>query len=73
MAIFVDSAGRTRAPRRRDPGADRTGLVLAQKFWIVPLFGTRKLEQLDENLGAIKVALSGGDLSEIKSDYVSPF
>jgi aryl-alcohol dehydrogenase-like predicted oxidoreductase len=40
--------------------------LLAQKPWIVPIPGSRKLERLDENLGAIDVELSSEDLSEIK-------
>ena len=38
--------------------------LLAQKPWIVPLFGTRKLDRLEENLGALSVALNVGDLDE---------
>jgi aryl-alcohol dehydrogenase-like predicted oxidoreductase len=41
--------------------------LLAQKPWIVPLFGTRKLERLDENLGALAVTLTADDLNEIKT------
>ncbi|NML31170.1 aldo/keto reductase [Paraburkholderia antibiotica] len=41
--------------------------LLAQKPWIVPLFGTRKVERLDENLGAFKIKLSAADLDEIQS------
>ena len=39
--------------------------LLAEKPWIVPLFGTRKLDRLDENLGSLSVALAAGDLDEI--------
>jgi aryl-alcohol dehydrogenase-like predicted oxidoreductase len=39
--------------------------LLAQKPWIVPIPGTRKLERLDENLGAAKVELTAEDLREI--------
>jgi aryl-alcohol dehydrogenase-like predicted oxidoreductase len=39
--------------------------VLAQKPWIVPIPGTRKLERLEENLGAASVELTGADLREI--------
>jgi aryl-alcohol dehydrogenase-like predicted oxidoreductase len=39
--------------------------LLAQKPWIVPLFGTRKLDRLDENLGSLSVTLTAADLSEI--------
>jgi aryl-alcohol dehydrogenase-like predicted oxidoreductase len=41
--------------------------LLAQKPWIVPLFGTRTLDRLDENLGALSVALTTDDLDEIKT------
>jgi len=40
--------------------------LLAQKPWIVPLFGTRKLDRFEENLGALSVALTVGDLDEIE-------
>jgi len=39
--------------------------LLAQKPWIVPLFGTRRLDRLDENLGALSVMLTTDDLDEI--------
>jgi aryl-alcohol dehydrogenase-like predicted oxidoreductase len=39
--------------------------LLAQKPWIVPIPGSRKLERLDENLGAAAIALTSNDLSEI--------
>ena len=39
--------------------------LMAQKPWIVPLFGTRKLERLEENLDAANVVLSSADLEEI--------
>jgi aryl-alcohol dehydrogenase-like predicted oxidoreductase len=41
--------------------------LLAQKPWIIPLFGTRRLERLDENLGALSVMLTADDLNEIKT------
>jgi len=40
--------------------------LLAQKPWIVPLFGTRKVDRLDENLGSLSVTLTAADLSEIE-------
>jgi aryl-alcohol dehydrogenase-like predicted oxidoreductase len=39
--------------------------LLTQKPWIVPLFGTRKLERLEENLGAMSVKLSADDLRQL--------
>ena len=39
--------------------------LLAQKPWIVPIPGTRKLHRLEENLGAADVELSADELTEI--------
>ncbi|MCB0134779.1 MAG: aldo/keto reductase [Caldilineaceae bacterium] len=39
--------------------------LLAQKPWIVPIPGTRKLERLDENIGAVNVQLTADYLGEI--------
>jgi aryl-alcohol dehydrogenase-like predicted oxidoreductase len=41
--------------------------LLARTPWIVPLFGTRTLGRLDENLGALSVELTAKDLGEIKT------
>lgn len=40
--------------------------LLAQKPWIVPLFGTRRLERFEENIGALNVVLTGEDLAAIE-------
>lgn len=39
--------------------------VMAQKPWIVPIPGTRSLDHLSENVGAVNVALTSDDLREI--------
>ncbi len=41
--------------------------LLAQKPWIVPIPGTRRLERLEENLGAATVDLSQQDLDDIEA------
>ena len=41
--------------------------LLAQKPWIVPIPGTRKLGRLEENLGAVAIELTPDDLREIDS------
>jgi aryl-alcohol dehydrogenase-like predicted oxidoreductase len=40
--------------------------LLAQKPWIVPIPGTRRLERMDENLGALAVDLTSDDLRDIE-------
>jgi len=39
--------------------------LLAQKPWIVPIPGTKRLERLEENIGGASVELSAADLREI--------
>jgi aryl-alcohol dehydrogenase-like predicted oxidoreductase len=39
--------------------------LLAQKPWIVPIPGTRKLERIEENIGAAAVELTADDRAEI--------
>jgi aryl-alcohol dehydrogenase-like predicted oxidoreductase len=39
--------------------------LLAQKPWIVPIPGTRKLERVEENIGAASVDLTHADRREI--------
>jgi aryl-alcohol dehydrogenase-like predicted oxidoreductase len=41
--------------------------LLAQRPWIVPIPGTRRLERLEENTGAVRVELTPGDLTEIET------
>ena len=41
--------------------------LLAQKPWIVPIPGSRKLSRLDDNIGAVTITLTAEDLSAIKA------
>ena len=41
--------------------------LLAQRPWIVPIPGTRRLERLEENIGAAGVDLTAEDLGEIEA------
>jgi aryl-alcohol dehydrogenase-like predicted oxidoreductase len=43
--------------------------LMAQKPWIVPIPGTRKIDHLNENLAAINVQLTPADLHEIESAF----
>ena len=63
---LVDLLGAVGARRGATPAQVALAWLLAQKPWIVPLFGTRKLERLNENLGALSVELTADDLAEIE-------
>jgi aryl-alcohol dehydrogenase-like predicted oxidoreductase len=49
------------------PGQIALAWLLAQKPWIVPIPGTRKLHRLEENIGAAEVELSTDELAEIEA------
>jgi aryl-alcohol dehydrogenase-like predicted oxidoreductase len=53
--------------KRATPAQIALAWLLAKKPWIVPIPGTTKLNRLEENLGALKVELTGDDLSAIES------
>jgi aryl-alcohol dehydrogenase-like predicted oxidoreductase len=48
------------------PAQIALGWLLAQKPWIVPIPGTTKRHRLKENLGAVELQLTDGDLREIE-------
>jgi aryl-alcohol dehydrogenase-like predicted oxidoreductase len=47
------------------PGQLALAWLLTQQPWIVPIPGTRRLERLDENLGAADLELTPEDLAEL--------
>jgi aryl-alcohol dehydrogenase-like predicted oxidoreductase len=47
------------------PGQLALAWLLAQRPWIVPIPGTRRLERLEENIAAADIELTAGDLREI--------
>jgi len=51
--------------KKATPAQIAIAWLLAQKPWIVPIPGTRKLERLEENIAAVEVELTPADLSEI--------
>ena len=64
MAV-VDLLKRIAEPKHATPAQIALAWLLAQKPWIVPIPGTRKLERLEENIGAASVELADAELHEI--------
>ncbi|MFZ1395482.1 MAG: aldo/keto reductase [Candidatus Promineifilaceae bacterium] len=62
----VELLERIGAQHNGTPGQIALAWLLAQKPWIAPIPGTRKLHRLDENLAAVNIKLSADDLSEIR-------
>ena len=64
---LVDLLGKFAEPKKATPAQVAIAWLLAQKPWIVPIPGTTKLHRLEENIGALAVKLTSGDLREIDS------
>ena len=66
---IVDLLKRFAAKKNATPAQIALAWLLAQKPWIVPIPGTRNMDHLDENLGAINVQLTPADLREIDTAF----
>ena len=64
---FVDVIRAMAERKKTAPARIALAWLLAQKPWIVPIPGTRKLERLEENLGAAELRLTPEDLREIET------
>jgi len=62
---LIDLLGNIAQRKKATPAQIALAWLLAQKPWIVPIPGTTKLNRLEENLGAIEVELTPGDLGDI--------
>ena len=65
--VVIDLLARIGEQKGATPAQIALAWLHAQKPWIVPIPGSRKLERLDENIGALAVELKPDDLREIKS------
>ncbi len=64
--VVIELLEKIGAQKGATPAQIALAWLLAQKPWIVPIPGSRKLERLDENIGAVKIELTANDLSEIE-------
>jgi len=62
---LVDLLGRIAERMEATPAQIAIAWLLAQRPWIVPIPGTTKLHRLEENVGAVSIELTPGDLREI--------
>jgi aryl-alcohol dehydrogenase-like predicted oxidoreductase len=62
---LVDLVTEIAARKSATPGQVALAWLLAQKPWIVPIPGTRRIERLDENLGAADLDLTPDDVAEL--------
>jgi aryl-alcohol dehydrogenase-like predicted oxidoreductase len=64
---LVDLLGGIAKRKKATPAQIALGWLLVQKPWIVPIPGTTKLNQLEENIGAVDIELMPDDLREIET------
>ncbi|TSJ43091.1 aldo/keto reductase [Mucilaginibacter corticis] len=62
---LVELLGKFAAEKDATPAQIALAWLLAQKPWIVPIPGTKKLSRLEENIGAVNVELTADDLQKI--------
>jgi aryl-alcohol dehydrogenase-like predicted oxidoreductase len=63
--ILVELIKKIAVGKDASPAQIALAWVIAQKPWIVPIPGTRKLERLEENLGAAEVVLTPEELHDL--------
>ena len=63
----IDLLKELAAGKKATPAQIALAWVMAQKPWVVPIPGTRSLEHLSENLGAVDVELTTDDLRAIRT------
>jgi len=62
---LIDLLGKVALQKKATPAQIALAWLLAQKPWMVPIPGTKKLNRLEENLGAASVELTPDDLEQI--------
>lgn len=65
--VVIDLLERIARQRNATPAQVALAWLLAQKPWIVPIPGSRKIERLNENLGALNVAFTPEELGEVRN------
>jgi aryl-alcohol dehydrogenase-like predicted oxidoreductase len=66
---IVDLLKRFGARKNATPAQVALAWLMARKPFIVPIPGTRNTAHLQENLGALDVLLTPGDLSELDAEF----
>ncbi len=66
---LVDALQHFAEKKNAAPAQVALAWLLAQKPWIVPIPGTRRMDHLNENLGAVNVQLTPADLRELDIEF----
>ena len=63
---LVDYVSQLAKQKATSPARIALGWLLAQKEWIVPIPGTKRVERLEENIGGADIEFTKEELSQIK-------
>ncbi|MFD1774001.1 aldo/keto reductase [Paenibacillus rhizophilus] len=66
---IIDLLRRFAEKKDATPAQISLAWLLAQKPWIVSIPGTRNIDHLNENLGAIKIQLTSAELHELETEF----
>jgi aryl-alcohol dehydrogenase-like predicted oxidoreductase len=67
----VELLGRVAQRKGAKPGQVALAWLLARKPWIVPIPGTTSVRHLEENLGAVALALSEAEIQKIDDGFAA--
>ena len=65
--VVIELLKKIGAEKGSTPAQIALAWLLAKRPWIVPIPGSRKLERLDENNGAVDIKLTSNDIHEINN------
>lgn len=65
--VVIELLEKVAAQKGATPTQIALAWLLAQKPWIVPIPGSRRLKHLEDNLGAVAIELTPDDLKQIDS------
>lgn len=63
LAAYVEELARK---KETTPARIALAWLLAQKPWIVPIPGTKHINRIEDNIGAVEVHFSDAELAEIR-------
>ena len=68
---LVDYVAQLAQEKQTTPARIALAWLLAQKTWIVPIPGTKKISRIEENIGGAEIELSNKELKKIQQDLDS--
>lgn len=63
LVTYVEELARQ---KETTPARIAVGWLLAQKPWIVPIPGTKRIERIEENVGGAEIQFTSGELADIR-------